>query len=85
LFLGGVAVSAVAQLVNYILAIIPAKPRPLWRTFALALGLGGLGLATAGAWRAAIDWSSLPTSPEGLQRGQLWNDGGIPAIAGKQK
>lgn len=35
---------------------------------------------TLGEVKRAVDFSSLPKSPDDVRSGQLWNDGGIPAI-----
>jgi hypothetical protein len=83
LFIGGIAFAALGQIANYVLAITTAQPRLCWRTFALALGFMAIGLAASAGYRASIDWSTLPTSSAGLRAGQLWDDGGIPAIVEK--
>jgi hypothetical protein len=75
LFLGGLVGAAVVQIVNYSIS-----DQTGMRKLALGVGLVAVLLTGLGGYRASIDWSALPTSSEGLQRGQLWNDGGIPAI-----
>ncbi len=85
LFISGIIFASLAQLMNYYLAVFPAQSRVvLWRSVVLVLGLMGIGLAGCAAYRASIDWAALPTSPENLSPGQLWDDGGIPAIVKKQ-
>jgi hypothetical protein len=73
------------QVINYIFTIRSTKVSLLCRTFVLLLGLSGIILAALAGYRASIDWSKLPQSPNGLHPGQLWDDGGIPAIVEKQK
>lgn len=80
LFLIGIMLAAAAQIFNYLIAIIKPGPRPILRTITLITGLSGIGAASLAGYRASIDWSTLPSSPEGLRPGQLWNNGGIPAI-----
>jgi hypothetical protein len=76
LFWGAVFVAMAAQIVSYC-----SNRRTPGRTVALVLGLLAAILSGAAGWQADTDWGALPKSPEGLRSGQLWNDGGIPAIA----
>ncbi len=78
LFLIWLAVALVAQASNY--WSIPQQQRTPRRMIALLLGVFAVGFGAATAWRASVDWSKLPTSSVGLRSGQLWNDGGVPAI-----
>lgn len=80
LFVGGIISACLSQLLNF---LVPAlkRPRPALRAVALTLGLSGIMLASLAAYRASIDWTTLPTSLEGLRPGQLWNNGGVPSIA----
>lgn len=70
--------AAMAQLTNYLST--PKQHRTRGRKVALGLGILAVILSGIAGYRAAIDWASLPTSAAGLGAGQLWNDGGIPAI-----
>ncbi len=79
LFLAAFVLTALAQVMNY-LSIDRASRTPR-RKAALALGLAGVIVAAVSGYLAAVDWAALPKSPDGLRAGQLWNDGGIPAIA----
>jgi Na+/proline symporter len=78
LFWGAVILAALAQCVSY--WSIASEQRTHRRKFALALGLVAVLLSAIAGYMAAIDWSELPKSPEGLRSGRLFNDGGIPAI-----
>ena len=78
LFLGGVSIGVLGQFINYL--SIPREQRTFTRRVALVLVLIALFLSATAAYQAALDWSALPKSSEGLRSGQLWNDGGIPAI-----
>jgi hypothetical protein len=78
LFLGGVSIAVLAQWLNY--ASIPREQRTCSRKFALGLMIIALLLSATAAYQAAVDWSALPESSKGLRSGQLWNDGGIPAV-----
>jgi hypothetical protein len=78
LFFAAVAVAALAQLMNYF--SIAREQRTRRRQLGLALGLTAVILSAVSGYMAAIDWAALPTSPDGLRPGQLWDDGGIPAI-----
>ncbi len=81
LFLAALVVTASAQVMNY-LCIDPCQ-RTTKRKFALCLGLIAIVLSGVSGYKLAVDWSELPNSPEGLRSGELWNDGGIPAIVPK--
>ena len=78
LFWGAVILAAAAQIVNY--SCTPNEQRTWRRKFALGLGLIATLLSAIAGYQAAIDWGSLPKSYEGLKPGQLWDNGGIPAI-----
>jgi hypothetical protein len=78
LFWGAVLIAVTAQFANYWSAAKEQRTRK--RKIALTLGVVAVILGAIAAYRAAIDWSHLPRSPEALQAGQLYNNGGIPAI-----
>jgi hypothetical protein len=78
LFWGAVAFAFGAQVLNYY--SLDKNQRRGNRKLALGLGLIAIASGIAG-WRASIDWATLPMSDEGLTKGQVWNNGGIPAIA----
>jgi hypothetical protein len=78
MFWGAVIIAMAAQVLNYL--NIPSDQRTRERKAALALGLLAAILGAVTGFLAATDWGALPTSYEGLRPGQLWNDGGIPAI-----
>jgi hypothetical protein len=44
------------------------------------IGLVATLLAGGAAFWGAVDWNSLPLSGEGLNAGELYDNGGIPAI-----
>ena len=77
-FFAGVFIALAAQVTSY--ASTALEQRTCKRKLALGLGLAAVLVTATAAYMAAINWSALPTSAEGLQTGQLWNDGGIPAI-----
>ena len=79
LFWGAMESACLAQTANYYSS---PKPRPILRTCGLYFGWAAAIFATIAGWRANIDWATLPMSDEGLTKGQLWNNSGIPAIAG---
>ena len=78
LFLGGVVIALSAQIINYLSTAL--EQRTCKRKLALGLGLAAVLVTATAAYMAAINWSALPTSSAGLRSGQLWNDGGVPAI-----
>ena len=78
LFWGAVILSAAAQLFNYWSTAI--EQRTCKRKLALGIGLTAVCLGAIAGYRAAIDWSALPHSNRGLRSGQLYNNGGEPAI-----
>ena len=46
----------------------------------------GLTLIAGGtAFAAAVNWSTLPLSPEGLRPGSLFDTGGVPGIVESDK
>lgn len=78
LWLCGVAFAASSQTVNYFST--PRKDRTRLRHLGFGLGILATILAGTAAWKAATDWSALPMTTEGLSVGELWDDGGVPAI-----
>lgn len=78
LFLGGFFFAVLGQGINYVST--PREQRTCTRKVAFSLVFLALLLSAGAAWRAAIDWSALPKSSEGLRSGQLWNDGGLCVI-----
>ncbi len=79
LFFAAVVIAALAQIMSYLSTDRGQRTRK--RHLTLALGLTAVVLSAVSGYTAAVDWAALPKSPEGLRSGQLWNDGGIPAIA----
>ena len=80
LFWGAVVFAFGAQVLNFY-SLEPSQRRGK-RKIALGLGLAAVIASGVAGWRANIDWAALPMSDEGLKKGQLWNNGGIPALAG---
>jgi hypothetical protein len=82
LFWTAIVAAALAQSANYLSAA--KRERTPMRKIGFGLGLTAALLSAIAGYRAAINWATLPTSPEGLRDGQLWDDGGIPAIVHEQ-
>jgi hypothetical protein len=87
-FWAGVVITLASQVIPLcrpVIARVGPKLIPVG-SWALKLapvaGIVGTLFLAAAAWMADTDWSRLPLSSAGLHQGQLWNDGGIPAIAG---
>lgn len=78
LFLAVPILAGVGQVLNFV--SIERSQRTFARKLALALGVSAILLAAVSGYLAAIDWTRLPKSPDGLSHGQLWDDGGLPAI-----
>ena len=78
----GVGLAAAGQICNYVSSQGVLRPR-LLRTFGFAFGITGTLVAAMTAYSVAINWKTLPTSPDGLDVGQLWNNGGMPVIVRK--
>lgn len=78
LFWGALAFAVAAQSLNYFST--PRAQRSLAKRLALTTRFLAAVLSAIAGYRAAIDWDHLPMSSDGLKRGQLWNNGGEPAI-----
>lgn len=78
MFLAAAVWAIITQAPNFF-SIEPGQ-RTAWRWAAVVSGISAVILSTASAYMAAVDWATLPKSPAGLSPGQLWNDGGLPAI-----
>jgi hypothetical protein len=78
LFWAAITAAALGQITNYLGT--PEGQRTPMRRIGFGLGLAAALLSGIAGYRAAINWETLPKSPEGLLDGQLWDDGGVPAI-----
>ena len=78
LFWGAVFLAILSQIGNY--WSTPKANRTALRKGALALALCAAVCSGVAGWRASIDWASLPDNDGGLAPGQIWNNGGVPAI-----
>jgi hypothetical protein len=83
LFVVAIAFAALAQVTNY--CGTPIGQRTFLQKIALLTGIAAVVLSGIAGWWADTDWATLPGSPEGLSPGQLWDDGGIPAIVHEQR
>ena len=79
MFLGAACLAILTQLLNYL--SIEVSQRTAKRKAALAFGITAVVISTVSGYMAAVDWATLPKSPDDLQPGQLWNNGGVPGIA----
>ena len=77
LFWVGVGLGAISQVCNYRSTFCNNRRM---RTWGFWLGLSGTLIAGGAAFTAAINWNTLPLSSQGLRPGQLYDDGGVPAI-----
>ena len=78
LFLAAACLAVLTQILNY--HSIEPNNRTVKRKAALVSGIAAIIISAVSGYMAAVDWAALPKSPDGLQRGQLWNNGGLPAI-----
>jgi hypothetical protein len=50
------------------------------RKWGFWLGFVGTLIAGGTAFKAAVNWNTLPLSSQGLGPGELWDNGGSPAV-----
>lgn len=90
LWLCGIFLGIVAQSCNYLSSLtkrpgwcpsfLPSITRQHLRTCGFGLGVLATLIAGLTAFKAAIDWRILPMTEEGMEPGQLWDDGGVVAV-----